>query len=86
MLSEVFSSVRADGMPSLVENVRSDNGGELFVEKIASSVCNELLVKQEFTPAYRPQYNGVAERGLGLIEDDGGSYSGESSFWTCAVT
>ena len=34
-----------------------------------ASVCNELLIKQEFTPAYSPQYNGVAERGLGLIEE-----------------
>ena len=32
-------------------------------------MCNELLIKQEFTPAYSPQYNGVAERGLGLIEE-----------------
>ena len=32
-------------------------------------MCNELLIKQEFTPAYSPQYNGVAERRLGLIEE-----------------
>ena len=32
-------------------------------------MCNELLIKQTFTPAYSPQYNGVAERGLGLIEE-----------------
>ena len=32
-------------------------------------MCNELLIKQEFTPAYSPQYDGVAERGLGLIEE-----------------
>ena len=32
-------------------------------------MCNELLIKQEFTPAYNPQYNGVAERELGLIEE-----------------
>ena len=32
-------------------------------------MCNELLIKQEFTPAYSPQSNGVAERGLGLIEE-----------------
>ncbi|CAB1111679.1 unnamed protein product [Ectocarpus sp. CCAP 1310/34] len=59
--------VRADGIPSLVEIVRSDNGGECFGGDF-TSVCNELLIKQEFTPAYSPQYNGVAERGLGLIE------------------
>ena len=63
-----LASVRADGIPSLVEVVRSDNGGEFFGGEFAS-VCNELLIKQEFTPAYNPQYNGVAERGLGLIEE-----------------
>ena len=62
-----LASVRAVGKPSLVEIVRSDNGGEFFGGEFAS-VCNELLIKQEFTPAYSPQYNGVAERGLGLIE------------------
>ena len=63
-----LASVRADEIPSLVEIVRSDNGGEFFGGGSAS-VCNELLIKQEFTPAYSPQYNGVAERGLGLIKE-----------------
>ena len=63
-----LASVRADGIPSLVEIVRSDNGGE-FSRGELPSVYNELLIKQDFTPAYSPQYNGVAERGLGLIEE-----------------
>ena len=49
----LLASVRADGIPSLVEIVRSDNGGEFFGGEFAS-VCNELLIKQEFTPAYSP--------------------------------
>ena len=32
-------------------------------------MCNELFIKQEFTPAYSPQCNGVVERGMGLIEE-----------------
>ena len=32
-------------------------------------MCNELLITQEFVPAYSPQYNGVSERRLGLIEE-----------------
>ena len=32
-------------------------------------MCNELLIKQEFTPAYSPQYKSVAERGSELIEE-----------------
>ena len=63
-----LASVRADGIPSLVEIVRSDNGGEFFGGEFAS-VRNEVLIKQKLTPAYSPQYNGVAERRLGLIEE-----------------
>ena len=51
----------------MVKTFRSNNGGEFGGE--FASVSNELLIKQEFTPAYSPQYNGVAERGLGLIEE-----------------
>ena len=50
------------------EIVRSDDAGEFFGGKFAS-VCNKLLIKQEFTPAYSSQCNSVAERGLGLIEE-----------------
>ena len=63
-----LASVRADGIPSVVEIVRSDNGGEFLGGEFAS-VCNELSIKQECTPAYSPQYNGVAERRLGFIEE-----------------
>ena len=62
-----LADVRADGFPSEVQIVRSDNGGEFF-GKAFRSVCDELLIKQEFTPAQSPQFNGVAERGLGIIE------------------
>ena len=40
--------------------------GEFFGSAIRS-VCNELLIKQEFTLTQSPQYNGIAERGLGII-------------------
>ncbi|CAB1096235.1 unnamed protein product [Ectocarpus sp. CCAP 1310/34] len=62
------ANVRADGIPSLIEIVRSDNGGGFFGGEFAS-VCNELVIKQEFTPAHSPEFNGVAERGLGLTEE-----------------
>ena len=51
----------------MVEIVRSDNCGEFFRGEF-ESLCNELFIEQEFTPAYSPQYNGVAEPGLGIIE------------------
>ena len=66
--------------------VISDNGGEFFGRESAS-VCNELLIKQEFTPAFSPQYNGVAERGLGLIEEAAMAARLQAKvFWACAVT
>lgn len=46
---------------------RSDNASE-FRGKFAE-VCRKHGIKQEFTPPHTPKYNGVAERGLGLITD-----------------
>ena len=40
-----LASVRADGILSLVEIVRSDNGGEFFGGEF-TSVCNELLISK----------------------------------------
>ena len=39
-----LASVRADGIPSSVEIVRSDNGGDFFWGEF-ESVCNELVIK-----------------------------------------
>ena len=58
--------VRADGMPSSVEIVRSDGGGEF--EGRFADLCRTRGIKQEFTTADSPEYNGVAERALGLID------------------
>ena len=57
-----LADVRADGFPSEMQVVRSDNGGEFFGGEF-KYVCRELLIKQEFTPAHSPQFNGVAKRG-----------------------
>ena len=63
-----LAGVSDDGIPSLIEIVRSDNEGEVFGGEFASE-CNERLVKQKFTTVNSPQYHAVAERGLGLIEE-----------------
>ena len=47
--------------------IRSDDGGE-FGERKFRKLCRERNIKQEFTAADSPEYNGVAERGLALIE------------------
>ena len=63
-----LAEVRADGTPSAVMAVRSDNGREIFGGAFGE-LCRTRGIKQEFTPADSPKYNGVAERALGLIND-----------------
>ena len=63
-----LAEVRADGTPSAVMCVRSDNGGEFSGGKFGT-VCRKRGIKQEFTSADSPKYNGVAERALALISD-----------------
>ena len=62
-----LTSVRADGVPSEVQIVRSDNGEEFFGGDF-QQVCVDFMIRQEFTPSYSPEFNGVAERGLGIID------------------
>ena len=47
--------------------IRTDNGGEF--QGAFPSLLAELGIKHERTPPYTPQYNGVAERILGLLRD-----------------
>ena len=63
-----LAEVRADGTPSAVMAVRSDNGREVFGGAFGE-LCRKRGIKQEFTPADSPKHNGVAERALGLIND-----------------
>ena len=63
-----LAEVRADGTPSAVMAVRSDNGREFFGGAFGE-LCRKRGIIQEFTPADSPKYNGVAERALGLIND-----------------
>ncbi|CAN0231153.1 unnamed protein product, partial [Scytosiphon promiscuus] len=63
-----LAQVRADGTPSEVLAVHSDNGGDVF-EGDFGRLCRSRGVKQGFTPAHSPQYYGVAERALGIIKN-----------------
>ena len=65
--SKFLADLRVEGIPSEVEVVRSDNGGELNQGEFGQ-LCREINIKQEFTTADSPEYNGVAERGLAMIE------------------
>ena len=59
--------LRVEGIPPEVVVRRSDNGGELKQGQFGQ-LCWERNMKQEITTADSPEYNGVAERGLAMIE------------------
>ena len=61
---------RFSGTPSPVETVRTDDAAE-FKSGYFADVCRERGIRQEFTTANSPQFNGVAERGIAMIESTG---------------
>ena len=48
-----FADMRADVVPSEVDIVRSDNGGEFVCENFVD-VCRQYSIKHEFTNAKSP--------------------------------
>ena len=66
-LKKFLADRRVEGILSEVVVVRSDNGGE-FNQREFGQLCRERNIKQEFTTADSPEHNGVAERGLAMIE------------------
>ena len=64
---QFLADLRVEGIPSEVVVVRSNNGGE-FDQGEFGQLCRERNIKQEFTTADSPEYNGVAERRLAMIE------------------
>ena len=67
LFEQFFADTRADGVPSKLVIVRSDGGGE-FRGGNFGDLCRSRSIKQEFTTTDSPQFNGVAERALDLIE------------------
>ena len=51
-----------------IENIRTDNAPELMGGEFDDICFKNGGIKREFTSANTPQFNGVAERGLTLIE------------------
>ena len=66
-VEQFLADTRADGVPSQVTITRSDGGGE-FRGGTFEDLCRSRCIKQEFTTVDSPQFNGVAERALGLTE------------------
>ena len=73
-VSKYFKQYLADhrfsGTPSPVETVRTDDAAE-FKSGYFADLCRERGIRQEFTTANSPQFNGVAERGIAMIESTG---------------
>ena len=73
-VSRYFRQYFADscftGVPCPVETVRTDDAAEFKVGAFAV-LCREQGIRQEFTTADSPQFNGAAERGIAMIESAG---------------
>ena len=65
-----FLKYLAEIAPRKVEVVRSDGGGE-FSKGAFGALCTTEKIRQEFTTADSPRYNGVAERQIAIIEAAG---------------
>lgn len=63
-LEQYLADTKEMGVPEII---RSDGAPELMYGRFAE-ICRHHGIKREFTSANTPQYNGVAERGLTLIE------------------
>ena len=53
-----------------IKCLRSDNGGE-FTSKLFQQYCDENGIKRQFSTAWTPQQNGVAERKNRTIQEMG---------------
>ena len=65
-----FSKYLSEIAPRKVEVVRNDGGGE-FTKGVFGALCTAEKIRQEFTTADFPQYNGVAERQVAIIDAAG---------------
>ena len=82
---QFLADLRVEGISSKVVVVRSDNGGE-FNQVEFGQLCRERNTKQEFTTANSPEYNGVAERGLAVIESAALAARIQASLWAQAIS
>ena len=67
MFKQFLAGTRAEGVLSQGVIVRPDGGGEFRGGELGD-LCRSRCIKQEFTTADRPQFNGVVKRALGLIK------------------
>ena len=68
--SQYLADYRFTGVPCPVETVRIDDAAK-FKGGAFAKLCRERGIGQKFTTADSPQFNGVAERGIAMIESAG---------------
>ncbi|CAN0177108.1 unnamed protein product, partial [Laminaria digitata] len=59
--AKLLADIRADGCPSVVECVRSDNGPELLSVEFVAMLDSHGICR-EYTPVASPKHDGVVER------------------------
>ena len=69
LFEQFLADERLAGTPSAVEVVRSDEGGEFKGD--FAKLCRKHSIRQEFTTADSPKFNGVAERHIAMVETAG---------------
>ena len=67
---QYLEEYRFTGVPCPVETVRTDGAAE-FKGGASADLCRERGIRQEFTTADSPQFNGVAERGIAMMDSAG---------------
>ena len=67
---QYLAGYRFIGVPYPVETVRTDDAAQ-FKGGAFADLCRERGIRQEFTTVDSPQFNGVAERGIAMIESAG---------------
>ena len=65
-----LADYRFTGVSYPVETVRIDDAAE-FKGGAFADLCRGQVIRQEFTTADSPQFNGVVERGIVMIESAG---------------
>ena len=69
--NQYLADTRADRvLPASAEVVRTDGAAE-FRDGNFAQVCKDFGIRQEFTTRDRPEFNGVAERRIAMIEAAG---------------
>ena len=61
-----LADIRAQGTPSIVEFLRSDNGTE-FTKGEFVTLLDHHRIRREYTPGDSPKYDGVVERRIALV-------------------